>query len=190
MRTILLEEVVAVAEASDLCRDLSPRGTSITQPMTPEADYPSMIRRADAREADAIRALVRDAYRRWVARLGREPSPMGDDYARRIADGQAWVFDEKEEIVGLVVLKDGPEALLIPNVAVAPAAQGRGIGRRLLAFAEEEAKQRGYREVRLYVNACMVENVALYRRLGFSEIERVHGEERDRVYVCMAKPVS
>jgi len=61
---------------------------------------------------------------------------MHDDYARRIADGQAWVRDDEGQIVGLIVLKDGPEALLIPNVAVAPAAQGKGYGRQLMAFAE------------------------------------------------------
>jgi ribosomal protein S18 acetylase RimI-like enzyme len=149
-----------------------------------------MIRPARPGEADAILALVRDAYGRWVERLGREPSPMRDDYARRIADGQAWILDDEGEIVGLVVLKDGPEALLIPNVAVAPAAQGKGYGGRLIAFAEEEAKRRGYREVRLFVNALMGENIALYHHLGFSQVQRIHGQGTDRAYIVMAKPVS
>jgi len=68
-----------------------------------------------------------------------------------IADGQwaVWVLEVDGEIVGLVVLEDGAEALLIHNVAVASAAQGKGHGRRLLAFAEEEAKRRSYGEIRL-----------------------------------------
>jgi ribosomal protein S18 acetylase RimI-like enzyme len=149
-----------------------------------------MIRPALPSEADAVRGVVRDAYTRWVARLGREPSPMQGDYAQLIADGQAWVLEVEDEIVGLVVLKDGPEALLIPNVAVASAEQGKGHGRRLIAFAEEEAKRRGYGEVRLYVNALMVENVAFYQHAGFNEIGRIHGDDFDRVYVSMAKLVS
>ena len=149
-----------------------------------------MIRPADAADTEVIGSLVRAAYGVWVERFGREPSPMHDDYARRIADGQAWVLDDERQIVGLIVLKDGPEALLIPNVAVAPAAQGKGYGRQLIAFAETEAKRRGYREVRLFVNAIMGENVALYQHLGFAEIRRVHGEEKDRVYICMAKLVT
>lgn len=151
-----------------------------------------MIRSAHPRDADAIRALARAAYERWVARFGREPSPMRDDYdyARRIADGTVWILDEDEKITGLIVLTDGPDALMIPNIAVAPAAQGRGHGRRLLAFAEEEAQRRGFHEIRLYVNALMTENIALYQHLGLVEIGRVHGEEPDRNYLCMAKTVS
>jgi ribosomal protein S18 acetylase RimI-like enzyme len=151
-----------------------------------------MIRPADASDADAVRVLARAAYERWIARFGREPSPMRDDYSRRIADGQVWVLDQAGETVGLIVLKDDPEAeaLRIPNIAVAPAAQGRGHGRRLLDFAEQEAKRRGYREMRLFVNALMSENIAFYQHLGFVEIGRVHGDEPDRVYLAMAKPVS
>ena len=150
-----------------------------------------MIRPADAREADAILALVRDAYGRWVERFGREPSPMHDDYAQRIGDGQTWVlkFEDDGEIIGLIVLKDGPEALLISNVAVAPPAQGEGYGRRLIAFAEAEARRRGFGEVRLFVNVLMGENIALYRHLGFVERERIEDQRGDRSYVVMAKPV-
>ena len=90
---------------------------------------------------------MRDAYARWIERFGRKPSPMEDDYVRLIADGQAWVLEVEGELVGLVVLKDRPEALMIPNVAVASSAQGKGHGRRLLAFAEQEAKRRGYGEI-------------------------------------------
>ena len=107
------------------------------------------IRLAEAGEADAVRALVRGAYGRWIERLGREPSPMAGDSAQRIADGQLWILEEEGEIVGLVVPTERPEALLIQNVAVAPASQGKGHGRRLIAFAEEEARRRGYDEVRL-----------------------------------------
>ena len=148
------------------------------------------IRPALPSEAGAIRVVVRDAYARWVVPLGREPSPMQWDYARRIVDGLAWVLEVEGEIVGLIELKAGPEALLISNVAVISAEQGKGHGKRLIAFAEEEAKQRGYGEIRLYVNALMVENISLYQHIGFTEIERFHSKDTGRVYVAMAKPVA
>ena len=147
-----------------------------------------MIRPACTSEVDTVRALVRDAYGHWVERLGREPGPMGDDYAQRIAEGQVWVMDAGGELVGLVVLAERPESLLLQNVAVAPAAQGKGYGRRLIAFAEDEAKRRGYEELQLYTHVLMVENIALYQRLGFREIGRIHEQGFDRVY--MAKLVS
>jgi ribosomal protein S18 acetylase RimI-like enzyme len=149
-----------------------------------------MIRSAHPRDADAVRALARAAYGRWVVRFGREPSPMRDDYARRIADGTVWILDVDEKLTGLIVLTDGPDALMISNIAVTPAAQGKGHGRRLLAFAEEEAKRRGFPEIRLSVNALMTENIALYQHLGFAEIGQIQGENPDRNYRFMAKPVS
>lgn len=142
-----------------------------------------MIRPARADEADAVRALVRDAYSHYVERLGREPGPMRDDYAQRIASGQAWVLEHEREIMGLVVLEEQPEGMLLDNIAVAPAAQGQGHGRTLMAFAEEEARRRGFDELRLYTNMLMVENIALYGRLGFVETGRVHEKGFERLYM-------
>ena len=147
-----------------------------------------MIRLADNHEAHAVRALVREADAHYVMRLGREPGPMQDDYSQRIADGEVWVLEKAGEIVGVAVLSERPESFLLQNVAVAPAAQGNGDGRRLIAFAEEEAKRRGHDELQLYTHVLMVENIALYQQLGFREIGRIHEQGFDRVY--MAKSVS
>jgi GNAT superfamily N-acetyltransferase len=52
-------------------------------------------------------------------------------------------------IAGIIVLLPVTNYLLRDNIAVSPARQGLGLGRRLLAFAEAEALRRGYREMRL-----------------------------------------
>jgi ribosomal protein S18 acetylase RimI-like enzyme len=149
------------------------------------------IRLAESGEAEAIRSVAREAYAFWTPRLGRESSPTHWDYAEIVANGRAWVLELAGEIVGFIDLKDDPELLGIANIAVRAAEQGKGYGRRLLAFAEEEAKRRGYSEIRLYVNALMTENITLYEGIGYSEVERFRrGEGKDRVYVCMKKRVS
>jgi GNAT superfamily N-acetyltransferase len=148
------------------------------------------IRLARPDEADAVRAVARDAYARWTPRLGRESSPMHWDYAEVIAEGRAWILEVERRIVGFIDLRDDPEVLGIANIAVVSAEQGKGYGKRLLAFAEEEAKRRGYGEVRLYVNALMTENIAVYEHVGFSEVERFRrGEGDDRVYLRMTMQV-
>jgi hypothetical protein len=38
------------------------------------------VRSAEATNADAIRALTREAYAKWVPVIGREPKPMIADY--------------------------------------------------------------------------------------------------------------
>lgn len=144
-----------------------------------------MIRPAHPDDAEPFRQLVRDAYGPYIARLGKPPGPMLDDYGRRIADGQAWVLEEGGQLAGVLVLEDTEgEALLLDNVAVAPAAQGKGHGRALVAFAETEAHNRGYGEVRLYTNVLMTENLVLYGRLGFRQTGRVSEKGYERVYMA------
>jgi GNAT superfamily N-acetyltransferase len=133
-------------------------------------------------EAPALRDLVRAAYAKYIPRLGREPAPMNDDYVARIAAGQAWVLEEGGTMVGALILEDEPGALLLYNIAVAPAAQGAGVGKRLIAFTEDEARRRGCALLRLYTNELMVENVAMYPRLGFTETHRGSEAGHRRVY--------
>ena len=89
-----------------------------------------MIRSARPEDTSAVRQLVQDAYGHYVARMGKPPGPMLDDYDRRIADGQAWVLEDEDRLAGVLVLEDvSGGALLLDNVAVAPSAQGKGYGR-------------------------------------------------------------
>jgi ribosomal protein S18 acetylase RimI-like enzyme len=149
-----------------------------------------VIRPARPEDGEAVRRLVHDAYARYVERLGKPPGPMLDDYDRRIAAGQAWVLEDGGSIAGVLVLEDaGGGALLLDNVAVAPAAQGKGHGRALVAFAEEEAARRGCIDLRLYTHVLMTENLALYGRLGFRETGRISEKGYDRVYMAKATAV-
>ena len=146
-----------------------------------------MIRPARPEDAPAVRQLVQDAYGHYVARMGKPPGPMLDDYDRRIADGQAWVLEDEGRLAGALVLEDLPGGvLLLDNVAVALSAQGKGYGRALVAFAEVEARRRGHAEVRLYTHVLMRENLALYARLGFRETGRVSEKGYERVYMAKA----
>jgi GNAT superfamily N-acetyltransferase len=142
------------------------------------------IRLALPGEYDAIRALVRASYALYVPRIGREPMPMGDDYHARIAAKEAWVMPREDgTIIGVIVLVDEPDTLLLDNVAVAASEQGKGFGRALIAFAEEEAIRRGLCRLRLFTNVKMTENVALYRRLGFVETHRAGEDGFARVFM-------
>lgn len=144
------------------------------------------IRPARPDEAAAIGTLVEAAYGPWVPVVGQRPGPMQDDYAGRVARGEAYVVAEASgRLAGLVVIEDGEGALRLDNVAVAPAFAGKGLGRRLLRFAEREARRRGYRTVRLYTHERMTSNVALYRALGYAETGR--GVEKGFARVFMEK---
>ena len=141
-----------------------------------------MIRPAVARDVPAIEALVRDAYAMYVPRIGREPAPVTADHAGLVAAGRTSVVEAGGVIAGVIVLIPGGDHLLVENVAVAPAKQGRGLGRELMAFAERRAAELGMAELRLYTNQLMTENLALYPALGYTETGRRMEDGFARVY--------
>ena len=140
-------------------------------------------RPATLSDVHAVEDLVRRAYTPYVDRIGREPGPMLDDYAALIGDGRVHLIDQDDAIQAIVVLIPEHDALLLDNVAVAPDAQGAGLGRTLLQFAEQSAKAAGYRRIKLYTNEAMTENIALYSRLGYVETHRVEEKGLKRVYM-------
>ncbi len=131
-----------------------------------------MIRPARPDEAFWIRALVRRAYALYIQRMGKEPAPMLADYGALIAAGEVHVIEEGGEAVALIVIYPKDDALFIENIAVDPVAQGKGYGRALLEYAEQEARRLGLKALRLYTNAAMTENLAYYPGRGFRETDR------------------
>lgn len=144
------------------------------------------IRLAQPHEAGAIAAIVMAAYAKWVPVIGREPMPMQVDYDKAVLEHRFDLAVDGGTILGLIETVPHPDHLWIDNVAVAPAAQGRGIGRKLLAFTEQRAIDAGYPELRLVTNGAFESNVALYRRGGFV-VDRIE-DFRNGKAVNMRKP--
>jgi len=140
------------------------------------------IRPARPDDVDALRSIVERAYEPYVARIGRRPAPMDDDYRARVERGQVSVATIGRAPVGLIVTMIESDHLLIENVAVDPAHHGQGVGGALLRHAEEIARRARVPEVRLYTNAAMVENLAMYPRLGYREVARRRSAGFDRVF--------
>jgi ribosomal protein S18 acetylase RimI-like enzyme len=141
------------------------------------------IRPARPEDRARIEEIVAAAYSPYLARMDRKPAPMVDDYAARIAAGHTHVLEADGAVAGVLVLEPGDGFLLLGNIAVDPAQHGKGLGRRLMDFTEEEARRRGYAAVELYTNEVMVENIALYLRLGYAETKRVLDRGYHRVYL-------
>ena len=108
---------------------------------------------------------------------------MLDDYEKVVRDHRVHVVDDDGEIVGVLVLIEQEDGLMLDNIAVCPSRQGAGIGRRLMEHAEAEARRLGYAHVDLYTHQQMTENIALYARRGYEEIERRVERGYPRVYM-------
>jgi GNAT superfamily N-acetyltransferase len=140
------------------------------------------LRRAQPADVAEIRAVAQAAYEPYVARIGRPPAPMTADYAAAVDRGEVWVAAADGAIAGLLVLVQFPDHVLLENVAIRPDVQGTGIGARLLALAEDQARHLGLSQIRLYTNVAMTENLAYYPRHGYIETHRAEDGGYSRVY--------
>jgi GNAT superfamily N-acetyltransferase len=149
----------------------------------PTEENPAMkIRPADVADLPAIERIVRDAYTKYIERIGKPPGPMLDDYRAHVRAHAAWVLEIEKGVAGVIILLPEDSYLLLDNVAVDPARHGHGFGRVLMDFADQEARRRGYEELRLYTHAKMTENIAMYPRLGWQETGRGEQAGYDRVF--------
>ena len=140
------------------------------------------IERAAKVDVPAIAAIAGAAYAPYVSRMGREPAPMVADFAGHVERGEAFVLKTHDGVSAYLITfgKDGGQ--FIENIAVEPARHGQGLGRCLLAFAEDRARDNGFDRMFLYTNVHMRENLDFYPKLGYVETHRVTEDGFDRVY--------
>ena len=134
----------------------------------------------DARDAAALLALL-DGYATDPTGGG---TPLAEDAKARLpavlaarAHYAGWLAWDGEHPVGLVNAFEGVSTfkarplLNIHDIAVAASHRGRGIGRRLLAAVEAEARARGCCKLTLEALEGNTGAIALYRDVGFAAYE-------------------
>ncbi len=149
----------------------------------------AMMRPATGDDLAAVREITAAAYAPHTALLGGPPLPVIEDYEPRIARDEVWLRDDGSVISALAVFERHADHLLIFSLAVAPPFQRQGLGIELLRFMDVQAVEWGLAEVRLYTNARMERNIALYCAYGFQETGRRPNPYRPGwMLVDMAKP--
>ncbi|TPJ43447.1 GNAT family N-acetyltransferase [Mesorhizobium sp. B2-5-4] len=148
------------------------------------------MRLAGPEDLAAIVTLTQAAYAPYNAILDAPPIPVTEDYAPRIERGEVWLLESSNDPAGLIVLERHEDHAMIFSVAVSPAFQGKKLGIALLNHADEQARLWGLPEVRLYTNAKMERNIALYAAYGYRETGRRPNPYRPGwILVDMAKPI-
>ena len=100
------------------------------------------ICRATLSDAPNLVRLAHEAYRHYVARIGRPPAPMLADFTRHITDDTVFIATN-DVICGYVVLCHDLDCWRLDNIAVAPLNQGQGIGAALIRHSEFFMAERG-----------------------------------------------
>jgi putative acetyltransferase len=123
---------------------------------------------------------ARELFREYAESLGfslcfqsfdQELAGLPGDYAP--PEGRLLVAEYSGQPAGCVALhRLGPEICEMKRLYLRPQYRGKGLGRLLADTVIAEARSIGYRAMRLdTVEPVMPNAVALYRRLGFKEIE-------------------
>ena len=149
------------------------------------------FRRADPEDAALVQTISAEVYvPAYRPVMGYVPKPAIEDYSKWIKERNVWIAESDGQASGVLVLEPSTDHLMIYSIAVLPRCQGSGLGKALLAFAEDRARTIGVTEVRLYTNRRMERNVALYRAVGFVEVgDRSHPSRPGEVLIDMAKKV-
>lgn len=89
---------------------------------------------------------------------------------------QCFVAVNNNEIIGvLALIKTRPNTMEIVNVAVRKDVQGKGIGKKLVLFAIEKAKEQHMKTIEIGTGNSSLSQLGLYQKCGF----RITGVDRD-----------
>ena len=141
------------------------------------------IRLAGAADLAAVTDCVNAAFTPHVAAIGKPPAPMLGDHGQAVAERRVALQEAGGGVVGVLVLAPRPDQLLVEILAVHPDHQRRGIARRLMRFAEGEARRLGLACICLYTHQLMTDALGFYAALGYEEVERRTEAGYERVYL-------
>lgn len=130
------------------------------------------MRLATTADLSAVVAMTTAAYQPYTDLFGYPPIPVTEDYAPRIAKGEVWLREADGAVAGLSVVERHVDHLMLFSIAVSPDFQGAGHGVAILRWLEDKAREWAVPEIRLYTNARMERNIALYSTFGFQETGR------------------
>ncbi len=130
-----------------------------------------MITIAPADDLSIVRALITE----YATSLGVDLSFQNLDHELSTLDTfyeQILVARDDHDVAGCVALRRiDDEICEMKRLYVRPGFRGHDLGRRLAERIIEEARQRGYKRMRLDTLPTMTAAIPLYRSLGFVEIE-------------------
>ncbi len=139
------------------------------------------LRQADPASADAQRCL-----RAYVAELNRRAPDRGFDPSKgstaspdevRPPRGAFVLAYLSGEAIGCGALKHQPAGVSdIKRMWVAESARGIGLGRRLLVYLEDIARDHGSTQAHLETSDVLPEAIALYRSSGYVEVPPFNNE--------------
>jgi uncharacterized damage-inducible protein DinB/GNAT superfamily N-acetyltransferase len=130
------------------------------------------IRPATARDAEAIAALLADAFVEFQSLYTPDgyhaTTPDRDEVQRRFTDGPVWIAEHDGAVAGTVSAVVRPDGVYIRGMAVSPTVRGRGVGRLLLNQVEQFALSQQRAKLYLSTAPFLSRAIRLYERAGYT----------------------
>ncbi|MCX2839579.1 GNAT family N-acetyltransferase [Salinimicrobium sp. MT39] len=105
--------------------------------------------------------------------------------------GNIFFVRENDRILGTVALMKIDEGIFeLTKMAVAPAAQGKNIGQKLMQHTLDFAKSRGWEKLIIYSNRKLENAIHIYKKYGFREIPIGENNPYARGDIKMELPLS
>lgn len=140
------------------------------------------IRRAELSEVDAIKDILREAYKPIRKELSRVPGALKegmDKIARHIQMGNQYVALVGNEIAGTMRVGMRGQVGVVSRMAVREKFRNRRIGTIMVEYADSLLDRQNAKCVEIEVYGSIDYQADFYDRMGFSEVERKEraGEE-------------
>lgn len=147
----------------------------------------------DFSDWDRVRLLILDAFAYMGPRIDPPSSALRlspESVEAHAKSGALLLALRAGDLVGCVFAHQKNDSLYISKLAVSPALQHSGIGRRLVEAARGEARQRGLRMLELETRIELTENHAAFARMGFVKTAETSHEGFNRTTsIVMRAPV-
>jgi len=164
-----------------------------------------MIRLAETQDLTAIMEILQVVVQKmhnnnnfqWDAKYPRE-----QDFIEDINQGELFVSVQEGEVAGFICINKvepeeykglawslSQEALVIHRMAVSPAYQKLGIGAQLVGFADELAKQKQMKYLKIDTYSGNPKAQRLFEKLGYTFVGEMHFNGKEKAFYCYEKLV-
>ncbi|WP_127497628.1 GNAT family N-acetyltransferase [Paenibacillus glycanilyticus] len=148
----------------------------------------ALIKEAQLDELHIVHDVMCKAFEEYRGKLIPPSGALSesvDDIIKKISKTGGAIIAQVDGIpIGSAHFVFRENYVYIGRVAVLPSLRGWGIGKKLVKYIENYARNRGICEARLEVRLSIPSNVAFYKKLNYEIIEKhAYPEETDYWYI-------
>lgn len=131
--------------------------------------YEVLIREAGNDEIEIVRLVMYEAFKEYAGIL-QPPSGALHETVEGIkkkieGKGGAIIAWEQSEPVGAALYYFELDYMYIGRISVVPSYRGKGIGKAIITYLEDQAMKKGYSKTRIEVRQSLPDNLRLYTML-------------------------